>query len=190
MGEKNPMPLARRSDMLSSRAKITLRNRLPWVSLSVQYHALISRVSTSLHLINLQISTIANCAMASPRSNSPKPGSPKAHLSPEPPADPNSPIEAEETGGLDDDDDDDEAYCSETASTSSTSITSSIRAHTFEDGIRYHKFHDGKYAFPNDETEQNRDDMKHAMTLLLCGDRLHFAPIGDMPQNIIDLGRY
>jgi hypothetical protein len=124
--------------------------------------------------------------MASPKSNSPKPDSPKAQASSEPPADPNSPIEAEETGGPPDDD---EAYSSETASSSSTSIASSIRAHTFEDGIRYHKFHDGKYAFPNDETEQNRDDMKHALTLLLCGARLHFAPIGDKPQNIIDLGR-
>jgi hypothetical protein len=27
------------------------------------------------------------------------------------------------------------------------------------------------------------------MTLLLCGDRLHFAPIGNNPQNITDLGR-
>ena len=179
------MPLVRRSDRLSQRAKIALRNRFPWVGFSVQCPDFGGSRPASLS-INLQISTIANCAMASPKSNSPKPDSPKAHLSPEPPGDPNSPIEAEETGGPDDDD---EAYCSETASTSSTSITSSIRAHTFEDGIRYHKFHDGKYAFPNDETEQNRDDMKHAMTLLLCGNRLHFAPISDMPQNVIDLGR-
>lgn len=158
---------------------------MPRVSLSVQCSDL-GVLHPHPSRSTFKSSTITNCAMASPRPYSPKPDSPKAHLSPEPPADPNSPIEAEETGGPDDDD---EAYGSDTASTSSTSITSSIRAHTFEDGIRYHKFHDGKYAFPNDETEQNRDDMKHAMTLLLCGDRLHFAPIGDMPQNIIDLVR-
>lgn len=172
MGIEESMPLVRRSD-------ICLKGpRLPY---EIGSHGPASQPQSLS--INLQVSTIANCAMASPKSNSPKPDSPKAHLSPEPPADPNSPIEAEEPY------DDDEAYSSEIASTSSTSITSSIRAHTFEDGIRYHKFHDGKYAFPNDETEQNRDDMKHAMTLLLCGNRLHFAPISDMPQNVIDLGR-
>jgi hypothetical protein len=30
--------------------------------------------------------------------------------------------------------------------------------------------------------------MKHAMIVNLCGGKLHFAPIGDDPQNIIDLG--
>jgi hypothetical protein len=108
---------------------------------------------------------------------------------PESPTNPiasSKPIEADEADQIDDED---AGYISDSVSTGSTSITSSIRAHTFEDGIRYHKFHDGKYAFPNDRTEQNRDDMKHAMTLLLCGDRLHFAPIGNNPQNITDLCR-
>jgi len=49
----------------------------------------------------------------------------------------------------------------------STGSTSTIPAHTFGDGIRYHKFHDGKYAFPNDQNDQDRDDMEHAMTLIL-----------------------
>jgi hypothetical protein len=30
--------------------------------------------------------------------------------------------------------------------------------------------------------------MKHAMTLLLCDGKLHYAPIGNNPGNIIDLG--
>ncbi len=121
--------------------------------------------------------------MPSPNSDSPNassnPESPRNVL----PSD--NPIEADTQGALDDDDD---GYNSDLASTGSTSITSSIRNHTFEDGIRYHRFHDGQYAFPNDDNEQNRDDMKHAMTLLLCDQRYHFAPIGDNPQNIIDLG--
>jgi hypothetical protein len=127
--------------------------------------------------------------MPSPKPDSPKVGSPRPILNPESPTNPiasSNPIEADEADQLDDED---AGYNSDSVSTGSTSITSSIRAHTFEDGIRYHKFHDGKYAFPNDETEQNRDDMKHAMTLMLCGDRLHFAPIGNNPQSIIDLGR-
>ncbi|KAH6673106.1 S-adenosyl-L-methionine-dependent methyltransferase, partial [Halenospora varia] len=60
--------------------------------------------------------------------------------------------------------------------------------HRFENGRRYHKFREGRYPFPNDESEQDREDMKHAMIVNLCGGKLHFAPIGDNPQDIIDLG--
>jgi hypothetical protein len=95
----------------------------------------------------------------------------------------------DETGdGFDSDSDTDPGYATDNSSTYTTSITSSIRQHVYENGIRYHAFRDGKYAFPNDETEQNRDDMKHAMTLLLCDGRLHYAPIGPNPGNILDLG--
>jgi hypothetical protein len=69
---------------------------------------------------------------------------------------------------------------------SCTSISSSIKAHVWENGRRYNKFREGQYALPNDEGEQNREDMKHAMTLMLCNGLLHFAPIGDNPQNIIE----
>jgi len=131
--------------------------------------------------------TESTSTMPSPKAESPKAESPTS--SPNgaaitPVQAPSHPIEADEA----DLDEDDGGYTTDQLSSSSTSLASSIRAHTFEDGIRYHKFHDGKYAFPNDENEQNRDDMKHAMTLLLCADRLHFAPIGEHPQNIIDLG--
>jgi len=34
--------------------------------------------------------------------------------------------------------------------------------------------------------EQNREDMKHAMTLMLCNGALHFAPIGENAQNIVE----
>ena len=119
---------------------------------------------------------------------SPKPESPTSPSNLEPPANvltTDNPIEPEEARAEEEDD----GYNDDQASNSSTSISSSVRNHTFEDGIRYHRFHDGQYAFPNDENEQNRDDMKHAMTLLLCGQRLHFAPIGESPQRIIDLGK-
>lgn len=124
--------------------------------------------------------------MSSPQSNSPKASSTPG--SPTHPITSNIPIEADVP--LPVDDDIDAGYESEQASTGSTSLSSSIQAHTFEDGIRYHRFRDGKYAFPNDANEQNRDDMKHAMTVMLSGDRLHFAPIGDHPQNILDLGKH
>lgn len=34
---------------------------------------------------------------------------------------------------------------------------------------------------------QQREDMKHAMVKMLCG-QLHFAPIGEHPHEILDIG--
>jgi len=71
------------------------------------------------------------------------------------------------------------------------SMTSSVRAHVYEGGLRYHAYKDGKYVFPNDETEQNRDDMKHTMTLMLCRGAFHYAPVEEMLENggeVLDLG--
>ena len=82
----------------------------------------------------------------------------------------------------------DDGYQTDNNSTRTTSLSSSVRDYAFENGRRYHKFREGLYAFPNDEGEQEREDMKHAMIVNLCGGKLHFAPIGDNPQNIIDLG--
>lgn len=81
----------------------------------------------------------------------------------------------------------DDGYETDDASRASTSITSSVRDYAFENGRRYHKYREGQYQFPNDEPEQAREDMKHAMILNLCGGRLHYAPL-DNPQEVIDLG--
>ncbi|OTA91344.1 hypothetical protein M434DRAFT_76412 [Hypoxylon sp. CO27-5] len=81
----------------------------------------------------------------------------------------------------------DAGYESDTATTASTSVSSSIWDFSFENGRRYHKFREGRYNFPNDDVEQEREDMKHAMVKLLC-QKLHFAPIGDDPQEILDVG--
>ena len=87
------------------------------------------------------------------------------------------------------DDDGDSTYGSEASSSYSASVTSSIRNNIHENGLRYHAFkQDAYYPFPNDENEQNRDDIKHAMTVMLCGGKLHFTPIGDNPQAILDFG--
>ena len=53
----------------------------------------------------------------------------------------------------------------------STSMTSSVYAHTYEHGRRYHRFRAGRYPIPNDDVEQNRQDMMHALMLELtvCG---------------------
>ncbi|KAK4151525.1 S-adenosyl-L-methionine-dependent methyltransferase [Chaetomidium leptoderma] len=57
------------------------------------------------------------------------------------------------------------------------SMTSSVRDHVYEGGLRYHAYRAGKYAFPNDDVEQNRDDMKHTMTLMLCRGAYFYAPV-------------
>lgn len=71
------------------------------------------------------------------------------------------------------------------------SLTDSIRQHIVDGGLRYHAYHAGKYLFPNDETEQYRDDLKHNLTVYLCDGESFFAPIHDRLEagaEVLDLG--
>lgn len=86
------------------------------------------------------------------------------------------------------DDGTDGGYDSDGFSSGSTSAESSVRDYMYENGRRYHRFREGTYNFPNDDVEQEREDMKHAMVKLLCSQKLHFAPIGDYPQEVLDVG--
>lgn len=81
----------------------------------------------------------------------------------------------------------DPGYETESATGASTSISSGVRDYAFEHGRRYHKYQEGRYLFPNDEPEQEREDMKHAMIVNLCGGRLHYAPLNN-PHRILDIG--
>jgi hypothetical protein len=81
----------------------------------------------------------------------------------------------------------DPGYESESATGASTSISSSVRDYAFEHGRRYHKYQEGRYLFPNDESEQEREDMKHAMIVNLCGGKLHYAPLENQHE-ILDIG--
>ena len=68
-----------------------------------------------------------------------------------------------------------------------------MREHVYEGGLRYHAYRAGKYAFPNDEVEQNRDDMKHGMTLMLCRGEYFYAPVGGVLEGggeVLDLGEF
>lgn len=72
------------------------------------------------------------------------------------------------------------------------SLTESIRQHIIDGGLRYHAYHAGKYNFPNDETEQYRDDLKHNLTIHLCEGSYFYAPIHERLQKpgaeVLDLG--
>lgn len=74
----------------------------------------------------------------------------------------------------------DDGYNSDGASGYSTSLSSSANDYLFSHGRRYHRFREGAYHFPNDDAEQEREDMKHAMIVNLCGGKLHFAPLEDL----------
>ena len=76
----------------------------------------------------------------------------------------------------------------DTNSLASTSATASIYAHTFEHGRRYHFFKNSRYPLPDDDMEQSREDMKHAMMMELNDGKLFYAPVGDYPQQILDIG--
>ncbi|GJC84205.1 hypothetical protein ColLi_07043 [Colletotrichum liriopes] len=52
-------------------------------------------------------------------------------------------------------------------SISSYSLNSSLYAHENSNGRSFHRYRHGRYPMPNDQTEQNREDMKHAMLLEL-----------------------
>lgn len=83
----------------------------------------------------------------------------------------------------------DPGYESDRASFASTSLSSSVRDYLFENGRRYHRFREGRYNFPNDEAEQDREDMKHACVKMLCQNQLYFAPFDEQNlQNVLDIG--
>lgn len=58
-----------------------------------------------------------------------------------------------------------------------------------QNGRRYHAYKDGSYILPNDEPEQDRLDLAHAMTTKLTGDRLHLTPLPeDFAGRVLDIG--
>ncbi len=80
-----------------------------------------------------------------------------------------------------------DGYETDTQSSASASLSSSVRDYVFENNRRYHKFKEGRYLLPNDEPEQEREDMKHAMILHVCDGQLHYAPLQN-PQKVLDIG--
>ncbi|KAJ0354423.1 hypothetical protein COL154_011772 [Colletotrichum chrysophilum] len=70
------------------------------------------------------------------------------------------------------------------------SLSESVLEHMYEHRLRYHAYRAGKYAFPNDLVEQDRDFMKHLISNLLC-DRWYLSPVDDVLARggeVLDLG--
>ncbi|EPS41778.1 hypothetical protein H072_4283 [Dactylellina haptotyla CBS 200.50] len=81
----------------------------------------------------------------------------------------------------------DSSFTDSEAESYTTSLASSVFDYQYENGRRYHRFREGQYFLPNDETEQDRLDMHHHMLTVIQGGQLHGAPL-DKPQKVLDLG--
>jgi trans-aconitate methyltransferase len=59
----------------------------------------------------------------------------------------------------------------------------------YENGRRYHAYHEGKYVLPNDEQEQDRLDMLHHIFRLILDGGHYRAPLKEhKPQRVLDMG--
>ncbi|KAH6874928.1 methyltransferase domain-containing protein [Thelonectria olida] len=66
-------------------------------------------------------------------------------------------------------------------------ISSEVTNIIWENGRRYHSYKEGRYPFPNDPLEQEREEILHHLFEKLLGGRLHMTSL-DNPQTILDLG--
>ena len=86
-------------------------------------------------------------------------------------------------GDLDDTYDNDSAIGNESLLDMDTeSLQSDIKRHCYENGRRYHSYHDGAYWGPNDEIQNDENDISHHLWRLTLDDRLSLAPIAEYPQ--------
>lgn len=82
---------------------------------------------------------------------------------------------------------DEDVFDTLSLSADSISMSDEVRDYVYENSRRYHKYQEGRYHFPNDDAEQEREDMQHAMFMLLCDSKLHFAPLNN-PRSVLDIG--
>ncbi|KAK4112905.1 S-adenosyl-L-methionine-dependent methyltransferase [Canariomyces notabilis] len=73
------------------------------------------------------------------------------------------------------------------ASPSSVSVSSSVYKFVTENGRTFHKYKEGKYYLPNDEKEQHRLDLQHAISRWLLKGKLGLAPVQN-PKRVLDVG--
>lgn len=77
-----------------------------------------------------------------------------------------------------DDDDGDSALDVNSVGGDSASLASSILKYRVENGRTYHAFKAGSYILPNDEIENERLDLQHAMCVLTTDNELYLCPAG------------
>ncbi|KAL9075427.1 MAG: hypothetical protein Q9157_004006 [Trypethelium eluteriae] len=67
------------------------------------------------------------------------------------------------------------------------SLTDSIYNYIEENGRTYHRYKEGSYVYPNDESEKERLDLQYELLKILFDYKDFFAPLSD-PQRILDVG--
>ncbi|KAL8766199.1 MAG: hypothetical protein Q9209_006964 [Squamulea sp. 1 TL-2023] len=66
-------------------------------------------------------------------------------------------------------------------------LESAYSRYRWENGRRYHSFHDGAYWGPNDETHNDQQDIAHHAWRLALNNQLYLAPV-HKPERILDVG--
>ena len=82
---------------------------------------------------------------------------------------------------------DDDSALGEMQSTYTESLKSTLLKSVVENGRGYHKYRDGQYILPEDEREQERLELQHAMFGRTLQDKLFLAPIEKLHE-VLDLG--
>ncbi|KAL6407368.1 hypothetical protein AUP68_10199 [Ilyonectria robusta] len=85
-------------------------------------------------------------------------------------------------------DSDNDNFDAESIPDSTASITSSIFEQRFFEGRAYANPKYGKHWAPNDEEQLEALDIIHHWLTLMLDNKLYLAPIGENPQNILDIG--
>jgi hypothetical protein len=88
---------------------------------------------------------------------------------------------------LDVDSNETDSTMGEMTQSSTVSLNSELYDHVEENGRSYHRYKQGKYVLPNDETEQNRLDLQHHLFLLTLQGELHLAPLKPGIHNALDI---
>ncbi|EAS27293.3 TAM domain methyltransferase [Coccidioides immitis RS] len=70
----------------------------------------------------------------------------------------------------------------------SESLRSSFYQSVMENGRGYHKYRDGSYFMPEDESEQERLDMQHEIFLKTMNRKLFHSPVPRQVHSVLDLG--
>ncbi|OAA65255.1 methyltransferase domain-containing protein [Niveomyces insectorum RCEF 264] len=72
---------------------------------------------------------------------------------------------------------------------SSRSVNSTVYHFVEEFGRTFHRYKEGKYYLPNDEQEQNRLDLQHAIAKQMLEGQLGLAPLdAQKPLRVLDIG--
>ncbi|KAK2055732.1 S-adenosyl-L-methionine-dependent methyltransferase [Colletotrichum caudatum] len=90
-----------------------------------------------------------------------------------------------------DDEVDDSEVDLESLHSETTSVKASILDYRIENGRSYHRHKDGKYVWPNDDRECDRQDMQHEICMVTLDNRLGLAPPCDVNAKVgrvLDVG--